>query len=138
MTTSTRFTLNRRRAAPGLFATALAVASLAAAAPAHGSAPTTTIRQVPIKVTLPACGSFALIFEADVTRRLTTFYDNDGVKVREVLVRSSEGAVSNSETGASVPFTGIWRVTRSYTDGMLDDAAVQTGRTSRSPSHDSA
>jgi hypothetical protein len=129
MITSTSFTTHRRRAARRAVAALIAGASLAAAAPAHATPPTTTVEQRHVNVRRPDCGSFALVFEADVTREFTIFYDQHGVPVRDVLVRTSEGAVSNSVTGAWAPITGVWRVTRYYTDGVLNGTAVQTGRT---------
>jgi hypothetical protein len=129
MTSLSHFTPSRHRAARGVVAALLASASLAAAAPAHATAPTTTVEQRHIKVTRGSCGSFALIFEGDVTFQFTIFYDQDAIAVRDVLVRTSEGTVSNSVTGGSVPFTGDWRVTRYYTDGVLNGTVTQTGRT---------
>src|SRR5215207_5131174 len=108
---------------------ASAAAGLAGAPPAGATAPTTTVEQVHVKLPHGDCGSFALIFEADVTRKSTTFYDRDGVPVRDVLVRRSEGTVSNSISGASVPSRGVWRVTRYYTDGELNGRVTQAGRT---------
>jgi hypothetical protein len=129
MIASTSLIPKRRRAARGAMAALLATASLAAAAAAHATAPTTTVEQRHIRVTPGDCGSFALVFEADVTRQLTVFYDESGVPVRDVLVRTSDGTASNSATGRWVPFTGNWRVTRYYTDGVLNGTAKQTGRT---------
>src|SRR5215207_547408 len=84
---------------------ASAAAGLAGAPPAGATPPTTTLEQRHVKLTQGDCGSFALIFEADVTRKVTTFYDRDGVPVRDVLVRRTDGTVSNSVTGASLPTT---------------------------------
>jgi len=108
---------------------ASAAAGLAGAAPADATAPTTTLEQRHVKLTHGDCGSFTLIFEADVTRKVTTFYDQDGVPVRDVLVRRSDGTVSNSVTGKSLPSTGVWRVTRYYADGRLTGRVTQAGRT---------
>ena len=110
----------------------LTLAAIALAAwPARASAlaPTTTVAQVHVKLPHGDCGAFTLIFEADVTRKVTTFYDQDGVPVRDVLVRRTEGTVSNSVTDASVPSTGVWRVTRYYADGQLTGRVTQAGRT---------
>lgn len=106
-----------------------AATALVAAAQASALAPTTTVEQRHVKLAHGDCGAFALIFEADVTRKLTTFYDQDGVPVRDVLVRHSDGTVSNSVTGKSLPFTGVWRVTRYYADGQLTGRVTQAGRT---------
>jgi hypothetical protein len=129
MITSASFSPQPRRTARRAVAALLASTSLAAAAPAHATPPTTTVEQRPVHITLPACGSFALVFKADVTRKITTFCDQDGVPLRDVLVRTSEGAVSNAATGKSVPLTGVWRVTRYYTDGVLNGRVTQTSRT---------
>jgi hypothetical protein len=118
------------RSSRRLLAPALAVvAGLAGAAPAGANAPTTTVEVRHVTVPRGDCGTFSLIFDADVTRRLTTFYDSEGVPMRDVLVRSSEGAVFNSVTRKSVPFTGVWRVTRYYADGELTGRVTQAGRT---------
>jgi hypothetical protein len=108
---------------------ALSAAGLAAAPPAGATAPTTTVEQRHVRVPHGDCGSFALIFEADVTRTYTAFYDQDGVLVRDVLVRRTDGTVSNSVTGASLPTAGVWRVTRYYADGQLTGTVTQSGRT---------
>src|SRR5215204_4680121 len=93
----------------------LTLAAIALAAwPARASAlaPTTTVEQRHVKLAHGDCGSFTLIFEADVTRKVTTFYDHDGIPVRDVLVRRADGTVANSVTGTSLPSWGVWRVTR--------------------------
>src|SRR5829696_5990250 len=112
-----------------LLVVAASGAALAGAPPAGASPPTTTVEQRHVKLPHGDCGSFALIFEADVTRNVTTFYDRDGVPVRDVLVRRSDGTVSNSVTGKSLPPTGVWRVTRYYADGQLTGRVTQAGRT---------
>ena len=106
-----------------------AATALVAAAQASALAPTTTVAQLHVKLPRGDCGAFTLIFEADVSRKVTTFYDQDGVPVRDVLVRRTEGTVSNSVSGASVPSTGVWRVTRYYADGQLTGRVTQAGRT---------
>ena len=112
-----------------ILASALLVAGLGGAASADATAPTTTIEQRHVALTHGDCGSFALIFEADVTHKLITFYDQDGLPVRDVLVRRTDGTVSNSVTGKSLPSTGVWRVTRYYADGQLTGRITQAGRT---------
>jgi len=110
----------------------LTLAAIALAAwPAQASAlaPTTTVEQRHVKLAHGDCGSFTLIFEADVTRKVTTFYDHDGIPVRDVLVRRADGTVANSVTGTSLPSWGVWRVTRYYADGQLTGRVTQAGRT---------
>jgi hypothetical protein len=116
----------RRGAAAALVA---AGSLLLATAPAHATPPTTTVEQRHVVLPLASCGSFTLILESDVTREVTTFYDRDGLKVRDVLTRRQEGTFSNSVTGKSAALSGIWRVTRYYTDGQLNGTVTQTGRT---------
>jgi hypothetical protein len=106
-----------------------AAAGLHGAPPASATPPTTTIEQRHVRVPHGDCGSFTLVFEADVERKVTTFYDQDGVPVRDVLVRHTDGTVSNSVTGTSLPITGVWRVTRYYADGQLTGRVTQSGRT---------
>ena len=113
----------------GIVVALAAATALVAAAQASALAPTTTVEQRHVKLTHGDCGAFTLIFEADVTRKVTTFYDQDGVPVRDVLVRRSDGTVSNSLTARSVPSTGVWRVTRYYADGQLTGKVTQAGRT---------
>src|SRR5215216_4822105 len=131
MTTSKRFRSRsfRRRASRTAVAALVAATGLVAVPAADAMAPSTTVEQRHVKIPHGDCGSFTLVFEADVTRKVTTFYDRDGVPVRDVLVRTSEGTVSNSLTGKSVRSTGVWRVTRYYTDGELNGKVTQTGRT---------
>jgi hypothetical protein len=74
-------------------------------------------------------GAWRIDLDAVVTRKVTTFYDHDGVPVRDVLVRRSDGTVANSVTGTSLPIWGVWRVTRYYTDGQLTGRVTQAGRT---------
>ena len=116
----------RHRATAALFA---AGSLLLATAPAHATAPTTTVEQRHLVLPLASCGSFTLILDSHVTREFTTFYDQDGLKVRDVLTRHQEGTFSNALTGTSTALSGNWRVTRYYTDGQLNGTAVQTGRT---------
>ena len=108
---------------------AAATAGLAGAPPAGATPPATTVEQRHVKLIHGDCGSFTLIFEADVERKVTTFYDRDGVPVRDVLVRRTDGTVSNSVTHTSLPTTGVWRVTRYYADGRLTGRVTQAGRT---------
>src|SRR5215208_3278943 len=112
-----------------LVVAASAAAGLTSAPAAGATPPTTTLEQRHVKLTHGDCGSFTLIFEADVERKVTTFYDQDGLPVRDVLVRRTDGTVSNSVTGKSLPTTGVWRVTRDYADGRLTGRVTQAGRT---------
>ena len=106
----------------------VAATMLLVAAPAHATQPTTTTEQRHVVLPIADCGSFTAILTADVTREFTIFYDQDGVPVRDVLARRQQSTISNSVTGKSADNSGVWRVTRTYTDGQLDGTAIQVGR----------
>src|SRR3954471_6118045 len=86
-----------------------ATAGLFAAAPAHATPPTTTTEVRHVRIPIASCGSFTLIIDSTVTRAFTTFYNADGVTVRDVLDRRQEGSFINSVTGQSVPLSGRWK-----------------------------
>lgn len=122
-----RPSVNLRRSA----ATALVTLGglLLASVPADATAPTRISEQRHIDFQIASCGSFMLRLTSDVEREVTTYYDDAGVPVRDVLVRRQEGTFSNSVSGKSVATSGVWSVTRTYTEGLLDGTAIQTGRT---------
>ena len=117
------------RSSRWMLAFAASAAGLAGAPPVGATPPTTTIEQRHVRLLHGDCGSFALIFEADVERKVTPFYDRAGVPVRDVLVRRTDGSVPNSVTGRPLPTTGVWRVTRYYADGQLTGRVTQAGPT---------
>jgi len=117
--------LRYRRAVAALAATA----GLLASAPAHATAPTTTIEVRHVRIPITSCGAFTLIIDVTVTRKFTTFYDAAGVTVRDVLDRRQEGTFENSLTGKSLPLSGRWKLTREYTDGVPNGSVYQTGPT---------
>ena len=104
-------------------------AAFVAATPAHATPPTTVSEVRHVRLTLASCGSFSLISDVTVDRKLTTFYDPDGRPTRVALDRRLEGTFINSVSGASVPVTGNWRNVTYYTDGVPNGVITQTGRT---------
>jgi hypothetical protein len=81
---------------------ALAVPATAAAAePARETLQITTVTPVPCASGVTLIGVF------DVTREITTFYDNDGTAVRQLWVASFEGTTTNPQTSQSLPNRGI-------------------------------
>ena len=116
----------RRVAATVLVATG---SLLPAAVPAQATAPTRIFEHRQADFLIASCGSFMLRLQSAIEREYVIYYDADGVVVRDVLIRRQEGTFSNSVTGKSAELTGIWRVTRTYTDGVSDEIAIQTGRT---------
>jgi hypothetical protein len=119
--------INLRRGA----ATVLVAAGglLLASVPAQATAPTRIVEQRHVDFVIASCGSFMLRLQSAVEREYVIYYDENGVPVRDVLIRRQEGTFSNSVTGKSADLSGVWRVTRTYTDGVLDGTAIQTGRT---------
>jgi hypothetical protein len=106
-----------------------AAAGLIAAAPAYATPPTTTFEVRRPHFVFPDCGSFPLHLDGVVTRETTTFYDSSGVPVRLQVGWRQDSTFSNPLNGRSVPASGNWRITRYYTDGVLNGTIEQTGRT---------
>ena len=75
------------------------------------AAPTTAAAVEPTRETLhvtsiartPCPSGITLIGVFDVTREITTFYDNGGNPVRQLWVASFEGTTTNPNTGESLP-----------------------------------
>jgi Na+/H+-translocating membrane pyrophosphatase len=54
-----------------------------------------------------SCPGFAVIGVFDITREVTTFYDQDGTPVMRILHNSITGTVTNAVTGYSLPSDGV-------------------------------
>jgi hypothetical protein len=61
----------------------------------------------PIRRRNRICAPFRLLGVFNVTREITTFYDDEGQPVRQLWVASFEGRWTNPLTGASLPNRGI-------------------------------
>ena len=107
----------------------IAATSLIAAAPASATPPTRTFEVRHPHFVFPYCGSFPLHLDGIVTRETTTFYNRSAVPVRLEVSWTQDSIFSNPVNGKSVPASGNWRITRYYTDGLLNGIAHQTGRT---------
>ena len=53
------------------------------------------------------CPGFTVTGVFDITREITTFYDNDGTPVSRLLRNDITGTVINNETGHSLPSDGV-------------------------------
>jgi hypothetical protein len=114
--------MNRNRFAPltrpgAVFAAAAAVA-LAIASTAAAMAPTSVDesfhRSIPNFV---ACPGFTVRGEFDVSRTVTTFYDNDGAIDRQVTHVHFTGELISTATGKSIADEGNQIVIDDRTDG---------------------
>ena len=74
------------------------------AATAFALPPTVETQQVHVHLdNVGECDGFHVDLDLDVTRRITTFYDQEGTPIRRVVHAHGKGMVSNSVTGASAP-----------------------------------
>ena len=113
------FATTRHRAAALTLAGAalLSTASIAAAA-----SPTVDVFTVHRDATIADCGGFTIDASWDITHRLTTFSDEDGVATRDIERVDYTGRFTNGETGAWVPDGG----TRIFFDTLAPDGSFLT------------
>ena len=97
---------------------ALAASALALASTAAATAPTSVDesfhRSIP---NFFSCPGFTVGGEFDVSRTVTTFYDNEGVIVRQVTHVHFTGELINTATGKSIPDEGNQIVVVDRTEG---------------------
>jgi hypothetical protein len=92
---------------------------LALAAPAAAVEPTReTLHVTTTNRTLCPSG-VSLIGVFDVTREITTFYDQDGNAIRQLWVASFEGTTTNPLNGMSLPNSGVRVFHRDLVTGEL-------------------
>jgi hypothetical protein len=72
------------------------------------------------------CGTFVVIGDFDVTRRITTFYDSDRNAIRRVAHISVDGTLTNSATGASLLISREGTFTQNLVDGSTVTAGQRT------------
>jgi hypothetical protein len=101
--------------------------SLASAAVASADTPTFSTEHAHV-VTNPYidCGTFVVIGDFDVTRRITTFYDSDGNAIRRVAHISVDGTVTNSLTGALLELSREGTFEQDLVDGSTVTAGQRT------------
>src|SRR5262245_4370003 len=114
----------RRSLRHHLAATALAGASLLIAAAPVAAVPPTTDPVVTIHREGPFedCPGFGTIGSWDVTHKLTTFYNADGVAIRDIERIDFTGRIINAETGAWVPDSG----SKTFFDTLAPDGSYLT------------
>ncbi len=102
---------------------ALAALALALAPAAAADAPTRVeesfARSIPKFV---SCPGFTVSGEFIVTRTVSTFYDQDGSRVRQVTHVHFTGTLTNATTGKVIPDEGNQIVTVDFTDGTTTTA----------------
>ena len=72
------------------------------------------------------CGTFVVIGDFNVARRITTFYDSDGKAIRRVAHIDVHGTLTNSGTGASLDFLREGTFTQDLVDGSTVTAGQRT------------
>lgn len=101
---------NRIHVRTALATVASAVAVLTLAAPALAASPTVQEQHIVRSLVAGECDDHLVIADFDFMRTLTTFYDNDGVVVRQVIHAQLSGTVRDTVTGAALPVMGVRNV----------------------------
>jgi hypothetical protein len=101
-------------------------APLAFAAPAAAVEPTRDTVHVTTITPNPCSSGVTLIGVFDVSREITTFYDGDGVALRQLWVASFDGTWTNPVTGASLPNRGVRIFHRDLVSGEFFTTGTNT------------
>jgi hypothetical protein len=88
-----------------LFIVALPLAFTASAAAVEPTRETVTLHRVVNPFV--TCPGFPVIGVFDITRELTTFYDQDGTPVMRIIYAEITGTLTNADTGYSLPTSGV-------------------------------
>jgi len=121
----------RRLLAPAV----AAIAAAALAAPAFADEPT-ILRDVQVHQVVSdpaACGDFGVVWDINITADVFTFFDADGVRVRQVVHIQEDNTITNTVTGLTLregpdSFT---QTTYFQPGGLLVDYIVATGLQAR-------
>jgi len=101
----------------------MAGAALAASAgAAAAAAPTTETANVHIERPFTECAGFTVLGIWDISRRLTFFYDSEGVAIRDHESVDFTGRLVNASTGAWVADSG----SRTFFDTLAPDGSYLT------------
>ena len=95
------------------------IAPFAVPATAAAAEPSRETLHVTSVTPVPCASGVTLIGVFEVTREITTFYDDDGTAVRQLWVASFEGTTTNPQTGQSLPNRGIRVFHRDLVTGEL-------------------
>jgi hypothetical protein len=88
-----------------LIALAAVVCGVVALAPAASAAEPTILRDVVVHnvVSNPtACGDFGVVWDITITADVFTFFDADGVRVRQVVHLKEDNTITNTVTGLTL------------------------------------
>ena len=88
-----------------LLALALPLAFASSAAAVEPTRETVTLHRV-VNPFL-SCPGFAIIGAFDITREITTFYDQNGTPVMRIIYAEITGTLTNAVTGYSLPTSGV-------------------------------
>jgi hypothetical protein len=83
---------------------AAVLAAAAVAAPAHADEPT-IVRDIPIHNVISdpdVCGDFGVIWDINLTVDVFTFFDSDGVRVRQLAHVRENNTITNTVTGLTL------------------------------------
>jgi hypothetical protein len=72
------------------------------------------------------CGTFVVVGDFNVSRRIATFYDSDGSAIRRVAHIDVDGTLTNAATGASLDFLREGTFTQDLIDGSTVTAGQRT------------
>jgi hypothetical protein len=71
-----------------------------------------------------SCPGFDVTATFDPTRRITTFYNSEGIPIRQQIHVEIPGTVTNSVTGKTLATTGVRNVTVDLLTGELKSTAT--------------
>lgn len=86
-------------------ALALPLAFAASAAAVEPTRETVTLHRVANPFVI--CEGFAVVGTFDITREITTYYDEQATPVKRILHADITGTVTNAVTGYSLPMSGV-------------------------------
>jgi hypothetical protein len=73
-----------------------------------------------------SCPGFKVTATFDPTRRETTFYNSEGIPIRQQVHVEVPGTVTNSVTGKTLTTTGVRNITRDLLTGAVKSTATNT------------
>jgi hypothetical protein len=73
-----------------------------------------------------SCPGFDVTATFDPTRRITTFYDAEGIPIRQQIHAEVPGTVTNAVTGKTLPTTGVRNITVDLLTGEVKSTATNT------------
>jgi len=114
--------VNRSSTFRGATLAVATAAMLLTAAPAAAATPTMESSTIHREGPFAECPDFSIVGVWDISRKLTIFYDNDGVAIRDIEQVEFSGQLVNASTGASVPDSG----SRTFFDTLAPDGSFLT------------